>query len=108
MTCWAGRIDSVSASTCKRSQAARIANAPRLAEFAREAGIRLDAGLADGLNDGFGKDAFGEDRFDCVVGVLGTTTVVQGAGAHGSHVTGQQSALTFFTLHGLHGWQSGS
>ncbi len=67
----------------KRSQAARTANTPRLMEFAEDAGIRLDVGLVAGLRDGFGSDAFGEDRFDCVVGLLGMLNVLLGRRAPG-------------------------
>lgn len=68
----------------KRAQSARIANAERLIGFASDAGIRLDAALVDGLRDGFGADAFGEDRFDCVVGLLGMLNVLLGRRAPGN------------------------
>jgi hypothetical protein len=67
----------------KRSQAARMANAARLIDFAAQAGIRLDDALLSGLQDGFGADAFGEDRFDCVVGLLGMLNVLLGRRAPG-------------------------
>jgi hypothetical protein len=62
----------------KRSQAARTANAPRLIEFAADAKIWLDAALLESIQNGFGADAFGEDRFDCVIGLLGMLNVLLG------------------------------
>ncbi len=64
--------------TGKRVQAERARNATALADFAQAAGIRLDAEMAAGLADGFGADAYGEDRFDAAVGVLGILNVILG------------------------------
>jgi len=62
----------------KRVQADRIANAPTLLEFAQARDIRLDAVLVEALGDGFGADAFGEDRFDVAVSLLGMLNIVLG------------------------------
>ena len=62
----------------KRVQADRIANAPTLLEFAETRGIRLDAALVNALGDGFGSDAFGEDRFDALVSLFGMLNVLLG------------------------------
>ena len=47
-------------------------------EFAKSRDIQLDAALVEALGDGFGADAFGEDRFDALVGLLGMLNVVLG------------------------------
>jgi hypothetical protein len=62
----------------KRVQVDRSANAPTLLEFARARDIQLDPALVDALTDGFGSDAFGEDRFDALVSLLGMLNVVLG------------------------------
>ncbi len=63
----------------KRAQAPRqaVADALRAAMAARR--VLPSAALADMLNDGFGADAAGEDRFDSVVGLLGLIGVIDGA-----------------------------
>ena len=62
----------------KRRQADRAAHAPVL----RDALARLRAtpspALAETLDDGFGADAAGEDRFDCLLGVLCVLGVLAG------------------------------
>ncbi len=67
----------------KRVQDARIGNAPALVAFAEQAGIALDPALGEGIADGFGADGFGEDRFDCVVGLFGMLNVALGRRAPG-------------------------
>ncbi|MEO8392746.1 MAG: hypothetical protein ABI700_07120 [Chloroflexota bacterium] len=62
----------------KRVQADRIANAPMLLEFAQSRDIQLDAALVETLGDGFGSDAFGEDRFDALVSLFGMLNIVLG------------------------------
>lgn len=62
----------------KRVQAARVANAPALLKFARDAGIWLEPALVDAVADGFGGDAYGEDRFDSLVGLFGMLNVALG------------------------------
>lgn len=66
------------AKTGKRVQADRMANAPALLSFAESAEIGVDAALAAAINDGFGSDALGEDRFDSVVGLFGMLNVALG------------------------------
>jgi hypothetical protein len=60
----------------KRSRAARAAAAPALSAWAESAGIALAPGLAAAIADGFGADAAGEDRFDCVTGLFGVLNVL--------------------------------
>jgi hypothetical protein len=62
----------------KRVQADRAANAPALLSFAESAGIRLDPALVEAIHDGFGKDAYAEDRFDSLVGLFGMLNVSLG------------------------------
>lgn len=62
----------------KRSRAARAAAAPALSAWAGAAGIALDPGLTAAIEDGFGADAAGEDRFDCVAGLFGVLNVLFG------------------------------
>lgn len=71
----------------KRVPAARAANAAALLDFARAAAIELDAELVAALGDGFGTDAYGEDRFDAAVGVLGMLNVVLGRRSAGEPPT---------------------
>jgi hypothetical protein len=62
----------------KRRQADRKAVAPGMrAAFAR-LGALPDTALIDAVADGFGADAAGEDRFDCVLGVLCVLNVLAG------------------------------
>jgi hypothetical protein len=42
------------------------------------AGVTPDAALVHAVADGFGPDAAGEDRFDCVLGVLCVVNVLAG------------------------------
>ena len=41
-------------------------------------GVLPDPGLQQATTDGFGSDAAGEDRFDCVLGVLCVLNVLAG------------------------------
>lgn len=68
----------VGASSGKRVQAERSANAQRLLRWADETGISLDGALRTTIEDGFGATADGEDRFDAVVGLLGLLNIVLG------------------------------
>jgi hypothetical protein len=54
----------------KRRQADRAAVAERLCEAMRRLGVTPSHHLREAAADGFGADAAGEDRFDCVLGVL--------------------------------------
>ncbi len=67
----------------KRVQADRAAHASALLAFAQKAGIALDPALQDQISSGFGSDAFGEDRFDAAVGLLGMLNVALGYRAPG-------------------------
>ncbi|MEP7291401.1 MAG: hypothetical protein ABI835_06435 [Chloroflexota bacterium] len=71
------------AKTSKRRQVDRAANAPALLAFADKVGIRLDPALHNAIVDGFGKDTFGEDRFDSLVGLFGMLNVALGYRAPG-------------------------
>jgi hypothetical protein len=62
----------------KRSRAARLAAGGTLLAWAREAGVVLAPELAAAIADGFGADAAGEDRFDCVCGLFGMLNVLLG------------------------------
>lgn len=64
--------------TSKRRQADRKAHAPALLAFAEARGIALEAALVEAIDDGFGADSYGEDRFDSVVGLLGMLNVALG------------------------------
>ncbi|MDE2333483.1 MAG: hypothetical protein KGK10_02985 [Rhodospirillales bacterium] len=62
----------------KRRQADRVAMAPALGAAIRRLAVRPSPALAQSLADGFGTDAAGEDRFDCLLGVLCVIAVVDG------------------------------
>lgn len=62
----------------KRRQGDRTALAgPMLAVMARLAALP-DAALSAAINDGFGASAFGEDKFDCVLGAICVVNVLAG------------------------------
>ena len=62
----------------KRRQADRAAVASQLAAAMAALGALPDPGLQQAMTDGFGADAAGEDRFDCVLGVLCVLNVLAG------------------------------
>lgn len=62
----------------KRSRNGRRRQAAALMESARASGCTLRPELEQEIEDGFGKRADGEDRFDAVVGLLGMLQVVLG------------------------------
>ena len=62
----------------KRRQADRAAVADQLAGAMAALEILPDVGLQQATTDGFGADAAGEDRFDCVLGVLCVLNVLAG------------------------------
>jgi hypothetical protein len=62
----------------KRRQADRARLADPLRAVMGELGARADASLATALAAGFGADAAGEDRFDCLLGVLCVINVLEG------------------------------
>ncbi len=62
----------------KRRQADRLALAPSIVAAMASLGAQPDAGLSAWLGSGFGSDAAGEDRLDCLLGVLCVLQVVLG------------------------------
>ena len=62
----------------KRRQADRATCAPALLAAMRRLGAAADARLQAALQDGFGADAAGEDRFDSLLGALCVLGVVSG------------------------------
>jgi len=62
----------------KRRQADRAAVADQLAAAMAALGVLPDPGLRQALTSGFGSDAAGEDRFDCILGVLCVLNVLAG------------------------------
>ena len=62
----------------KRRQADRAAAAPDLFAAMSRLGVTPADALTDAVTDGFGADAAGEDRFDCVLGVLCVINVLRG------------------------------
>ena len=62
----------------KRRQADRAAVASQLAGAMAALGVLPDPELQQAAADGFGGDAAGEDRFDCVLGVLCVLNVLGG------------------------------
>ena len=55
----------------KGSQSARRRNAAAITSWAKPHRVRLSPALTAELQDGFGADRSGEDRFDAVIGLLG-------------------------------------
>ena len=62
----------------KRRQADRAAVAGQLAGAMAALAVLPDPGLQQATTDGFGRDAAGEDRFDCILGVLCVLNVLAG------------------------------
>ena len=62
----------------KRRQADRAAVAGSLRDAMRRLEVVPEAALGAAVADGFGADAAGEDRFDCVLGVLCVLNVLAG------------------------------
>ena len=62
----------------KRRQADRVAVASQLSGAMAVLGVLPDPQLQQAAADGFGGDAAGEDRFDCVLGVLCVLNVLAG------------------------------
>jgi len=63
----------------KRAQAPRRAMAEALRAVMGRLGVLPEADLAALIADGFGADAAGEDRLDCVLGLLAMIAVIDGA-----------------------------
>jgi hypothetical protein len=63
----------------KRSQAARMANATRLLDWARGSNVTLAPSLVAEITAGFGSQPGADDRFDAVIGLFGLINVVAGA-----------------------------
>jgi hypothetical protein len=62
----------------KRRQADRASVAGMLASAMEALAVLPDPAMAQAMADGFGPDAAGEDRFDCVLGVLCVMNVLAG------------------------------
>ena len=62
----------------KRRHADRLALAPAIGAAMDRLSARPDPALAQSLTHGFGQDAAGEDRMDCVLGLLGVLQVLAG------------------------------
>lgn len=62
----------------KRRQADRAAVATGMRAALARLAVAPDAAFLDAVADGFGSDAAGEDRFDCVLGVLCVVNVLAG------------------------------
>ena len=62
----------------KRRQADRAALAPALRAAMARLGTAPERGMASAMEEGFGADTAGEDRFDCVLGALCVLGVVSG------------------------------
>ena len=62
----------------KRRQADRLRLVPGMRRAMAALGVEPDSATAALLQDGFGQDAAGEDRLDCVLGALGTLGVAAG------------------------------
>ena len=62
----------------KRSQAARMANAVRLLDWARHAILAVAPELCAEITAGFGSQPGADDRFDAVIGLFGLINVVDG------------------------------
>ncbi len=65
----------------KRHPAARAALGPGILAVARALGAEPSAELREAAGAGFGSDAAGEDRLDCVLGLLAMLPVLDGARA---------------------------
>ena len=63
----------------KRRRTARAASATRMLDWAERSAIALAPGLAAEIEDGFGPNPGGDDRFDAVVGLFGMLNVLSGA-----------------------------
>lgn len=63
----------------KRDRDARRAAVPAIRDAMARLRVRADATLEAALRDAFGADAAGEDRMDCVLGLLGLIGVLDGA-----------------------------
>jgi hypothetical protein len=61
----------------KRVQAQRVNNAGKLLAGASQLGLDLEGKLKAEIEDGFGADQDGEDRFDAVVGLVGMLKTIR-------------------------------
>ena len=62
----------------KRSRSSRAASAPGVMQWASGVGIDISEELGVQLDDGFGNERTGEDRFDAVAGLFGMLAIVLG------------------------------
>jgi hypothetical protein len=60
----------------KRRQANRVALGPRLQALAGLLGVRLERGMREQIDDGFGSTSHGEDAFDAFIGLIGMINVL--------------------------------
>lgn len=67
----------------KRSRTVRAEAGAALSAWAAAARVTLAPDLAAAIGDGFGADAAGEDRFDCVCGLFGVLNVLLGRRSEG-------------------------
>jgi len=63
----------------KRAQTPRIGLAPALRDAMARLRVAPSAALSAAITDGFGSDAAGEDRLDCVLGLLCLVAALDGA-----------------------------
>jgi len=68
----------------KRRQSDRLRMSEALFSTARKLDVDLSASVATAVENGFGAEAIGEDRFDAFVGLLGMIAVVRGHRSEGS------------------------
>ena len=72
------RMEIASPGRSKRRQGDRLREAPLLIGAASDLAIDLADSLRDLIEDGFGKEAVGEDRFDAAVGLFGMINILRG------------------------------
>jgi len=68
----------------KRCAMDRIRHGPAIFEWAQGRGVSFDPAIKQLIDDGFGDDGTGEDRFDALVGLLGMIEVVLGRRSDGA------------------------
>ena len=71
-------LDIVKPNRSKRRRDDRAADSCRMHHWARKNRVRMSSSLHAAIDDGFGEERSGEDRFDAVVGLLGMLDVVLG------------------------------
>ena len=71
-------LDILKPKRSKRRRGDRAADARRMHRWARENRVRMSPSLQHAIDDGFGEERSGEDRFDAMVGLFGMLDVVLG------------------------------